>query len=37
MVANGFGIDYGASTDWIKAITRTPVSTTHNVAISNGG
>jgi len=37
MVANGFGIDYGANTDWIKAITRTPVSTTHNVAISNGG
>ena len=37
MVANGFGIDYAANTDWIKAITRAPISTTHNVAISNGG
>ena len=37
MVANGFGIDYGANTDWIKAITRTPISTTHNVSISNSG
>ena len=37
MAANGFGIDYGANTDWIKAITRTPISTTHNVSISNNG
>jgi iron complex outermembrane receptor protein len=37
MVANGFGVDYGANTDWIKAITRTPVSHTHNVSISNNG
>ncbi|MDR0871907.1 MAG: SusC/RagA family TonB-linked outer membrane protein [Prevotellaceae bacterium] len=37
MVANGFGIDYGADTDWLKEITRTPVSHTHNVSISGGG
>ena len=34
MVAGGFGIDYGADTDWIKAITRNSVSHTHNVAVS---
>ena len=30
------GVDYGASTDWMKAITRTPVSHTHNVSVSGG-
>lgn len=36
MVANGLGIDYGADTDWIKAITRTPLSHTHNVSLTGG-
>ena len=36
MVAAGRGTDMGASTDWMKAITRTPVSHTHNVSISGG-
>lgn len=30
------GTDYGANTNWLKEITRTPVSHTHNVAISGG-
>ena len=34
MVAGGFGVDYGADTDWIKAITRTPVNHTHNVSVA---
>ncbi|MDR1682517.1 MAG: SusC/RagA family TonB-linked outer membrane protein, partial [Candidatus Symbiothrix sp.] len=36
MAANGLGIDYGADTDWIDAITRTPLSHTHNVSIAGG-
>ena len=36
MVAGGFGIDYGADTDWIGAITRVPLSHTHNVSIAGG-
>ena len=36
MVANNKGVDMGESTDWLKAITRTPVSHTHNISISGG-
>ena len=36
MVASGRGADMGGNTDWMKAITRTPVSHTHNVSISGG-
>ena len=36
MVANGLGTDFGADTDWIKAISRNPVSHTHNVSIAGG-
>ena len=36
MVANGRGVDMGGDTDWMKAITRTPVSHTHNISISGG-
>ena len=36
MVAKGLGIDYGGNTNWIKAITRTPISQTHNVSITGG-
>ena len=36
MVAAGRGTDMGASTNWMKEITRTPVSHTHNVSISGG-
>ncbi len=36
MVANGLGVDYGADTDWLKEITRTPISHTHNVSIAGG-
>ncbi|MDD3320057.1 MAG: SusC/RagA family TonB-linked outer membrane protein [Paludibacter sp.] len=36
MVANGLGIDYGANTDWIDAITRNPISQTHNLSIAGG-
>ena len=36
MVAAGRGADMGGNTDWMKAITRTPVSHTHNVSISGG-
>ena len=36
MVAAGRGTDMGGNTDWMKAITRTPVSHTHNVSISGG-
>ncbi|MDR0711218.1 MAG: SusC/RagA family TonB-linked outer membrane protein [Prevotellaceae bacterium] len=34
MVDKEMGIDYGASTDWISAITRTPVSHSHAVSMS---
>jgi TonB-linked SusC/RagA family outer membrane protein len=34
MVDKGMGIDYGANTDWIGAITRTPVSHSHSVSMS---
>jgi len=30
------GTDYGASTDWIDAITRTPVSHTHALSMAGG-
>ena len=36
MVASGRGTDMGGNTDWMKAITRTPISHTHNVSISGG-
>ena len=36
MVAAGMGNDLGASTDWIKAITRVPVTHTHNVSVTGG-
>lgn len=36
MVPLGLGTDYGADTDWIKAITRTPVNHTHNVSVAGG-
>ena len=36
MVASGRGVDMGGETNWMKAITRTPVSHTHNVSISGG-
>ncbi len=35
-VAKGLGTDYGANTDWIKEISRNPVSHTHNVSIAGG-
>lgn len=34
MVANGLGIDYGGNTNWLDAITRTPISHTHNLAVA---
>ena len=30
------GVDYGYETDWYKEITRVPVSTEHNIALSGG-
>ena len=33
---SGTNDDYGASTDWFKAITRTPVSHTHNLTLQGG-
>ncbi|MBQ9528887.1 MAG: SusC/RagA family TonB-linked outer membrane protein, partial [Bacteroidales bacterium] len=36
MVAKGLGTDFGADTDWIKAISRNPISHTHNVSITGG-
>ena len=30
------GANYGSSTDWFKEITRVPISTEHNLAISGG-
>ena len=30
------GIDYGHETDWYREITRVPVSTEHNIALSGG-
>ena len=36
MVGKYDGVDYGGETDWMKAITRTPVSHTHNLSISGG-
>ncbi|MFV0392268.1 MAG: carboxypeptidase-like regulatory domain-containing protein, partial [Paludibacteraceae bacterium] len=36
MVAGGYGIDYGANTDWVDAITRVPISHTHNVSVAGG-
>ena len=30
------GVDYGHETDWYKEITRVPVSTEHNIALSGG-
>lgn len=36
MVDGGYGIDYGAETDWVAAITRVPLSHTHNVSIAGG-
>ena len=36
MVASGRGTDMGGNTNWMKEITRTPVSHTHNISISGG-
>ena len=36
IVAKGMGTDFGGDTDWIKAISRNPVSHTHNVSIAGG-
>ena len=36
VVAKGMGTDFGGNTDWIKAISRNPVSHTHNVSIAGG-
>ncbi|MBR5906336.1 MAG: SusC/RagA family TonB-linked outer membrane protein [Bacteroidales bacterium] len=36
MVANGLGTDFGADTDWVKAISRNPVSNSHNISITGG-
>ncbi|MBO4475405.1 MAG: SusC/RagA family TonB-linked outer membrane protein [Bacteroidales bacterium] len=36
MVAKGLGTDFGGDTDWIKAISRNPISHTHNVSITGG-
>ena len=36
MVAAGRGTDMGGNTNWMKEITRTPVSHTHNISISGG-
>ena len=36
MVAKGLGTDYGADTDWIREISRNPVSHSHNVSITGG-
>ncbi len=36
MVGNGLGTDFGGNTDWLGAITRTPLSHTHNVSIAGG-
>ena len=33
---SGTNDDYGASTDWFKAITRTPVSHVHNLTLQGG-
>jgi TonB-linked SusC/RagA family outer membrane protein len=36
MVAKGLGSDFGASTDWVKEISRNPISHTHNVSLTGG-
>ncbi len=36
MIPKGLGTDFGESTDWVKAISRNPVSHTHNVSITGG-
>ncbi len=36
MVAKGLGNDYGADTDWVKAISRNPITHTHNVSLTGG-
>ncbi|MDR0681318.1 MAG: SusC/RagA family TonB-linked outer membrane protein [Dysgonamonadaceae bacterium] len=36
MVDKGMGVDYGANTDWIDAITRTPVSHSHSLSMAGG-
>lgn len=36
MVSAGMGIDFGANTDWIEAITRNPISHTHNISLTGG-
>jgi TonB-dependent starch-binding outer membrane protein SusC len=34
--STGAGTDYGANTDWYKAITRTGISYAHNLSLSGG-
>ena len=36
MVSNGLGSDFGADTDWVKAISRNPISHTHTVSLTGG-
>ena len=36
MVTRGLGSDFGADTDWVKAISRNPISHTHNVSLTGG-
>ena len=36
MVARNLGTDFGANTNWIKEISRNPISHTHNLSIAGG-
>ena len=36
LVNKGLGVDFGANTDWVKEISRNPVSNTHNLSIAGG-
>lgn len=37
LIKEGIGFtDYGTSTDWLKEVTRTPVSYTHNLSLQGG-
>ena len=36
MVARNLGTDFGANTDWVKAVSRNPISHTHNLSIAGG-
>ena len=36
MVKHGLGSDFGADTDWVKAISRNPVSHNHTLSLTGG-